>query len=88
MDIGSSQAGYFDLKGLAIYASCSVRWLRDRLTDRAHPLPHHRVEGKILIRREDFDRWISTYRVEPVRQNLDCMVDNLMRDLLSAGKGT
>lgn len=50
---------YFDLKALAAYSSCSVRWLRDRLVDRLHPLPHYRIEGKILVKREEFDRWLS-----------------------------
>jgi integrase len=54
------ESGYFDLKALAAYSSCSVRWLRDRLVDRLHPLPHHRIEGKILVKREEFDRWLSS----------------------------
>ena len=49
------EPGYFDLKALAAYSSCSVRWLRDRLVDRLHPLPHYRIEGKILVKREEFD---------------------------------
>jgi hypothetical protein len=55
---------YFSLRGLASYSGCSVRWLRDRLTDPHHPLPHHRLPGggKILVRRSDFDGWIARYR--------------------------
>lgn len=79
----SVQPGYFDLKALALYASCSVRWLRDRLTDKRHPLPYHRIEGKILIRREDFDTWISRFRTTHAPNELDVLVDGMLSDLLS-----
>src|SRR6185295_5278868 len=58
-----TKTGYFDLQALAAFSCCSVRWLRDRLADHTHPLPYHRVEGKLLVKREDFDRWIDHYRV-------------------------
>lgn len=75
--------GYFDLRTLAAYSSCSVRWLRDRLTDTVSPLPYHRVEGKILIKKDDFDQWISRFRMiqEPIE--LDTIVNGVMTDLLS-----
>jgi hypothetical protein len=57
-----TKTGYFDLQALAAFSCCSVRWLRDRLADGTHPLPYHRVEGKLLVKREDFDRWIDHYR--------------------------
>lgn len=78
------QPEYLDLKTLAAYSSCSVRWLRDRLVDRAHPLPHHRVEGKLLVKKEDFDRWIDAYRVCQQPQELDRIVDNVLSDLFPA----
>ena len=53
---------YLSLRALADYSGCSVRWLRDRLTDPHHPLAHYRVEGKLLVRRSDFDHWIAQYR--------------------------
>ena len=80
----SPQLGYFDLKALASYSCCSVRWLRDRLVDRAHPLPHHRVEGKLLVKREDFDRWMDAFRVCRQHRELDRLVDEVMNDLLPA----
>lgn len=58
------ERGYFDLQALAAYSSCSVRWLRDRLVDRMRPLPHYRIEGKILVKREVFDRWLSGSHVD------------------------
>lgn len=66
---------YFDLKALAAYSSCSVRWLRDRLVDRLHPLPHYRIEGKILVKREEFDRWLSGSHVVNSADGLSEIVD-------------
>lgn len=70
--------GYFDLQALAMYSCCSVRWLRDRLVDRLHPLPHYRVEGKILVKREEFDVWLSTSRVVSPAEELDDIVDSVL----------
>jgi hypothetical protein len=64
--------GYLDLKALAGYSSCSVRWLRDRLTDPLAPLPCHRIGGKILIRREDFDVWINQFSNGPALDRVGC----------------
>ena len=58
-----TQPVYFSLRTLAVYSSCSVRWLRDRLVDQMHPLPHHRIAGKLLVRKHDFDRWMDDHRV-------------------------
>ncbi len=54
---------YLSLRSLAAYSRCSVRWLRDRLTDPQHPLPCYRLPGgKILVKQSDFDAWIARYR--------------------------
>ena len=54
---------YLSLTALADYSGCSVRWLRDRLTDVHHPLPCYRLPGgKILVRRGEFDAWLARYR--------------------------
>ncbi len=53
---------YLPLKALTTYSGMSVRLLRDCLTDPAHPLPHYRHGGKILVRRSEFDRWMAAYR--------------------------
>ncbi|HBR50376.1 MAG TPA: hypothetical protein DEA71_09850 [Nitrospira sp.] len=67
--------GYFDLQALATYSCTSVRWLRNRLVDRNHPLPCYRIEGKILVKREEFDRWIARHRVSNCTDNLSELVD-------------
>lgn len=75
--------GYLDLRALAVYSSCSVRWLRDRLIDKICPLPHHRVEGKILVKREDFDSWMEHFRTAETSTELDALVDDVLSGLLS-----
>jgi hypothetical protein len=61
--LASPSDPYLNLKALAQYGSCSVRWLRDRLTDPHRPLPCYRLPGgKILVRRSDFDSWVAQYR--------------------------
>jgi len=78
------EPNYLDLKTMAVYASCSVRWLRARLVDRTHPLPHHRVEGKLLVKKEDFDQWIETYRVCQQPQEVNRIVEEVLSDLFPA----
>ena len=73
--------GYFTLKLLATYTSCSVRWLRDRLSDPMHPLPHFRIAGKILIKREDFDVWIAVHRVDKPSCEISELVDSVISDI-------
>lgn len=75
--------GYLDLKTLAVYSSSSVRWLRDRLVDKICPLPHHRVEGKILVRRSDFDSWMDHFRTADTSPGLNTLVDDVLSSLLS-----
>jgi hypothetical protein len=76
---------FLTLKALAEYSDCSVRWLRDRLEDPDHPLPHYRVgapgSGRplILVRRSDFDAWMHTYYT--IRQPDDARVDALLAGL-------
>ena len=76
--------GYLDLKALAAYSSCSVRWLRDRLVDRLHPLPHYRIEGKILVKREEFDRWLSGSHVVNSAHGLSEIVDSVVAHMRSS----
>jgi hypothetical protein len=52
---------YLSLKALATSSGLSVPKLRDRLRHPSHPLPHYRVDGKILSRRSEFDAWIAAY---------------------------
>jgi len=54
---------FLPLRALAGYAGLSVRTLRQYLDlppDQA--LPCYRVGGKILVRRSEFDAWVSQYQ--------------------------
>lgn len=72
------EPGYFDLQALATYSSCSVRWLRNRLVDRVRPLPHYRIEGKILVKRDEFDHWLSGSHVTNSAEGLSKIVDSVV----------
>jgi len=71
---------YLSLKALASYSSLSTRKLREHLADPAHPLPFHRVGGKLLVRRSEFDAWMLAYR-QVGRADVDTVVAEVMRDL-------
>jgi excisionase family DNA binding protein len=53
---------FLSLRALTTYAGLSVRTLREYLDHPSRPLPHYRVGGKILVRRSEFDAWISAHR--------------------------
>ena len=53
---------YFSLKGLAGYASLSRRTLQDLINATRDPLPSYRVGSKILVKKSDFDRWMTRRR--------------------------
>lgn len=70
--------GYLDLKTLAGYASCSVRWLRNRLVDHAHPLPCYRIGGKVLVRVDEFDQWMTAHRTVAQADDLDRIINEVV----------
>ena len=74
---------FLSLRALASYACVSVRKLREHLEDATHPLPHYRVGGKIVVRRSEFDTWISAYR-RVGQADIGGIVDSVMRDLRKA----
>jgi hypothetical protein len=77
-----SPAVYLSLPQLAAYASLSVRTLRSYLAHPQHPLPHYKLPGKILVRRDEFDAWIARYRVAAsTLPDLDRLVNEIIADL-------
>ncbi len=68
---------FLSLKALAAYSGLSVRKLRDCLDDPVHPLPCYRVGGKILVRRSEFDGWVSRYRQVGDRDVTEIVADVL-----------
>jgi len=79
----TSDCGYIDLNRLSQYSSCSVRWLRSRLIDIDNPLPHFRIKGKVLIRKEEFDLWMMNFHETPSRTNLEHIVDEVLEKVIS-----
>jgi hypothetical protein len=71
---------FLPLRALASYSGLSTRKLRDYLTDATHPLPHYAVGGKLLIRRSEFDAWISAYR-RLGRPDIDKIVTDVLKGL-------
>ena len=71
---------WFSLRGAAGYMGLSVRTLRAWLTHPERPLPYYRVNGKILLRRSELDRWLNGFRQVGIR-NLDTVADEMIRDL-------
>jgi hypothetical protein len=71
---------FLSLTALAGYSCISVRKLRQHLDDAAHPLPHYRIGGKIVVRRSEFDAWIVAYR-RIGQADVGGLVDSVLRDL-------
>ena len=76
------QPVYLTWQGLAAYSSCSKRWLQGHVP---HSL-RFRVNGKVLIRTQDFDAWIESYRQS---QDLDRMMAEVLgeRDPVKSMRG-
>ena len=72
--------GYLSLRTLAGYSGLSVRTLRGYLEHPAHPLPHYRVGGKLLVKRSEFDDWIRKFRVEEPSK-VGAIVADVLRSL-------
>jgi hypothetical protein len=56
--------GYLSLRALAVYSDMSVRTLRNYLAHASNPIPHYKMDGKILVKRSEFDAWMRSFRVE------------------------
>lgn len=69
---------WVSLRGLAGYSGLSVRKLRACIIRPVSPLPCYRVDGKILVRRSEFDAWMQAFRHTP---DLDKLVSDVLADL-------
>jgi len=69
---------YLDLKGLSAYSALSVSSLRGHI--RANHLPAYQVHGKILVRKSEFDKWLSQFRVNRT-QNLNRLADDVIAEI-------
>jgi excisionase family DNA binding protein len=72
---------WFSLRELTEYAAVSDRSLRQWLHRSSDALPAVRVNGKILIRRSEFDAWLDRHRIQPGDEvDVDGIVSSLLED--------
>jgi hypothetical protein len=56
---------FLSLKALAMYSGLSRRRLQQLINlPPSEALPCYRLDGKILVRRSEFDAWIDRYRAQ------------------------
>jgi excisionase family DNA binding protein len=72
---------WLSLRQLTEYAAVSERTLREWLHRATDALPAVRVNGKILVRRSQFDVWLERHRITPDAQvDVNAIVNGLLRD--------
>ena len=69
---------YFDLKGLAVYSTLGISTLRNYI--REGKLCAYKVNGKILVKQSEFDKWIEGYQVSK-KQDIEALADGVMQTL-------
>jgi hypothetical protein len=69
------------IKQLVAYSALSERTLRNYLKRRVQPLPHYRVDKKILIRRVEFDGWLASFRRAERVDEIDQAVNEMLSGL-------
>jgi hypothetical protein len=87
IELSNALDPYLSLKALAVYSSCSPRWLRAQLGDPHHPLPCYRLPGgKILVRRSAWDAWLARYR-QVGRADVTAVVSDVLTRVARSGSG-
>lgn len=76
-------AEYLSLKELVAYSGLGERTLRGYLHRRVQPLPHYRVDKKILVRRSEFDGWLTQFRRADGGDEIDRVVEEILGGLTS-----
>jgi hypothetical protein len=69
------------LKELVDYSGLGERTLRGYLHRRVQPLPHYRIDKKILVRRSEFDGWLAQFRRADGGDGIDSMVEEILSGL-------
>ena len=72
---------YLDLEGLAVYSSLGKTTLRRHMRDSG--LPYYKLDGKILVKQSEFDRWMQQRMVQDT--HLDDIAAAAVKGLLSDG---
>ena len=76
----SSSRSYLPLRALAEYSGLSVRTLRNHLVHASTPIPHYRIGGRVLVRRDEFDEWAARFKVS-AQSNLDSVLQDVFKGL-------
>ena len=72
---------WFGIRELTQYAAVSERTLREWIHRESDALPAVRVDGKILVRRPQFDSWLERHRIKQMKRvDVDAIVNDLLRD--------
>jgi excisionase family DNA binding protein len=71
--------GWLSLRELTEYASVSERTLRQWLHRSTDALPAVRVDGKILVRKSEFDAWLERHRIRPDSIDVGKIVDDVLK---------
>ena len=69
---------YFDFQGLSAYSKLGVSTLRGYINKMG--LPGFKMNGKILVKRSEFDTWMERFRMNKER-NLDSLADDVIKDV-------
>jgi len=71
---------WFDLRQLTRYAAVFERTLRAWVHDPINPLPAYQVNGKILVKKRDFDNFIEQH---PIRtcESVNRIVDEILAEV-------
>ena len=77
---GSPETVWMDLRALTKYAAVSERTIREWIHRQPNPLPAVQVGKKILIHRQEFDRWLGAHPLRPA-EAID--VDGVIRDMMT-----
>ena len=75
---------YFDLRGLSAYSGLGVSTLRDYI--RTGKLPAFKLDGKVLVKRSEFDLWMEGHRKNR-KQDLEALTNEVMKTLKKAQIG-
>jgi hypothetical protein len=53
-----------------------------------HPLPHFKIGGKILVKRDDFDQWIAGHRITGPANDLSDLVESIVTEVQAPQRRT
>ncbi len=67
----------FDVKGVSRYLHTSTQWVYKRT--QMHEIPHYKVDGKLLFRKSEIDRWLLKGRVPEIAAPGDTRRPRLIR---------